>query len=309
MNRPANYSFTRYLTAKKSVDDRALNKDVWQALANSISAGSVERPLQIIETGAGIGIMVERMLEWGLFNHAEYTALDARIENIEALPNRLRSWAEQTGAEFSVEPDGALLLEHHQRTALVRGVSMDVFEYAAAGHHTQSFDLLVAHAFLDLLNVPAALPQLLRLVRPGGWFYFTINFDGMTHFEPPIDPELEARIERLYHASMDERRVDDRPSGDSRTGRHLFENLRRSGAKITHSGASDWVVFAGPSGYQEDEAYFLHFILHTIEEALFDHPELDPGRLEEWANTRHAQVAQGDLIYIAHQLDFLGQAA
>jgi len=33
---------------------------------------------------------------------------------------------------------------------------------------------------------------------------------------------------------------------------------------ILDAGSSDWVIFAGPQGYPSDEAYFLHFIIHTI---------------------------------------------
>ena len=58
------YSYARYLAAKKTVDDRALNRYIWQRLHQEISA----RPnlLRIVELGAGIGTMVERLVEWGL---------------------------------------------------------------------------------------------------------------------------------------------------------------------------------------------------------------------------------------------------
>jgi hypothetical protein len=65
-------------------------------------------------------------------------------------------------------------------------------------------------------------------------------------------------------------------------------------------------VFAGPEGYPADEAYFLHFILHTIYTALAGHPQLDAERFATWITERHTQVEQGTLVYIAHQLDFLG---
>ena len=34
---PTTYQFTRYLAAKKSVDDRALNRHVWHSLAQAMS--------------------------------------------------------------------------------------------------------------------------------------------------------------------------------------------------------------------------------------------------------------------------------
>jgi len=66
-------------------------------------------------------------------------------------------------------------------------------------------------------------------------------------------------------------------------------------------------VFAAPEGYPGDEEFFMHFIVHTIGSALEDHPGLDRKKFSEWIETRHAQVEQGRLVYIAHQLDFLGR--
>jgi hypothetical protein len=87
----------------------------------------------------------------------------------------------------------------------------------------------------------------------------------------------------------------------------IFGYLRSAGAELLDAGSSDWVVFAGPNGYPADEAYFLHFIVHTMHAALEGHPDLDAARFEDWVAQRHAQVEQGALVYIAHQLDFLGR--
>jgi len=107
---------------------------------------------------------------------------------------------------------------------------------------------------------------------------------------------------------MDERLTAGQPSGDSQAGRHLFSHLRTAGVELLDAGSSDWVVFAGPNGYPADEAYFLHFIIHTIDTALAGHPNLDPVRFTDWIARRHAQVDRGELVYLAHQLDFLGRA-
>jgi len=76
---------------------------------------------------------------------------------------------------------------------------------------------------------------------------------------------------------------------------------------VLAAGGSDWVVFAGANGYPADEAYFLHDIIHTIELVLTGHPHLDAERVGAWAALRHAQIEQGALVYIAHQLDVLGR--
>jgi hypothetical protein len=96
-------------------------------------------------------------------------------------------------------------------------------------------------------------------------------------------------------------------SGDSQSGRHLFHHLRQAGAQILAAGSSDWVVFAGEAGYPDDEAYFLHFIVETMRGALAGRAELDNGRFQDWIAQRHAQIEMGELVYIAHQLDFFGR--
>jgi hypothetical protein len=37
------------------------------------------------------------------------------------------------------------------------------------------------------------------------------------------------------------------------------------------------------------------------------HPEIDNSLFEAWIAQRHAQIEAGTLVYIAHQLDFLGR--
>lgn len=273
-------NFQRYLSAKKTVDDRALNKDVWRALQTQMPS----QP-RILEIGAGIGTMAERLVENGVVRDGVYTAVDTNPANIQTAQTRLSQL--QTNIQFQLE-------------------AIDLFDFAQREQGQQTWDVLIAHAFLDLMHIPATLPILFSLLKPGGLFYFTINFDGATILEPAVEPAFDALIERLYHETMDARVVNGRTSGDSQSGRHLFTHLRHAGASILTAGSSDWIIFAGKDGYTDDEAYFLHFIIHTMHQALQDHPQLDPAKFKKWIAQRHQQIKQGELIYIAHQLDFLG---
>lgn len=278
---PIEYTFTRYLSAKKSVDDRALNSHVWQTLVAALPDG----PLRVLEIGSGIGTMAERLVERGALTAGTYTAVDGEPANTAAARVRLQALPAAVQLEL---------------------VTDDAFNFATLEQGRRAWDALIAHAFLDLVDVPQALPQLLALLRPGGLCYFTINFDGATILEPTIDPALDAQIEALYHQTMDARLTNGQPSGDSRTGRHMFGHLRRAGVEVLAAGSSDWVVFAGAGGYPEDEAYFLHFIIHTLRQALAGHPALDGRLFEAWIAQRHAQIEAGALVYVAHQLDFVG---
>jgi hypothetical protein len=176
-----------------------------------------------------------------------------------------------------------------------------------------AFELVIAHAFLDLVDIDATLPPLLAALRPGGLAWLTLTFDGATIFEPPVEPALDARIEALYHATM-------RGAGrdGSRAGRRLIARLRGHGAEVVAAGSSDWVVFAAAAngitaGYPADEAFFLGYIVDTVERALTrrarpgrDGPDL--AALAAWAAERRRQIARGELVYIAHHLDVLARA-
>jgi SAM-dependent methyltransferase len=304
---PTSFPFTRYLAAKKTVDDRALNRHVWSSLAREVAAVAPDRPVRVLEIGAGIGTMVERLVEWELLRQATYTAIDADPETIAESRRQLPRWMTQHG--FDVQ-DEAMTRQRFCRDGYdiaVEAEAIDVQRFVARSRGCRVWDLLIAHAVLDLLDLRTTLPGLMSLLRPGGLCYFTIAFDGATILQPAIDPVLDEQIETLYHQTMDLRRIAGQPSGDSCTGRHLFGHLRTAGMEILAAGSSDWVVFAGPKGYPGDEAYFLHFIIHTIDTALREHPELDPIRLRSWIAQRHAQIEARSLVYIAHQLDFLAR--
>lgn len=318
MPAPTEYSFIRYLSAKRTVDDRALNQHVWDHLAAALrDLPPTSGPLTVLEIGAGIGTMLERMLENRLLPAGRYALLDAEVENVQTAALRLADWAVRYfgstraavgDAPFAIVPLAAFRIDAPAVPALdVYTYHSDLFDFLDAAGSTPVVDLLVANAFMDLVDVPNTLARLKPVLRPGALVYLTINFDGATLLQPTLDPVLDAQIEERYHATMDQRTVDGQPSGDSHTGRHLFGHLTRAGIRVLDAGCSDWVVFPHEDGYPGDEAYFLHFIIHTMQQALQNAPDLDPDRLAAWAAARHSQIERGELLYIAHQLDYLGR--
>ena len=273
--------YARYLLAKRRLDDRSLNYQVWLALAEYLTGSS---GCEILELGAGVGTMVERLQTAGLLTRANYTLLDG------------------DGALLALARERLGTERHGTRLHYVVAAFQDFLRTAPTAH----FDLIIAHSFLDLIDLPLLLPRLLGLLKPGAAFYFTLNFDGGTILQPPVEPILDEKIERLYHQTMDERLFQGEPAGDSRTGRHLPALLREAGGLLSAAGSSDWVVLAGPDGYSHDETYFLGCILTMMERALRDRPELTEGELADWVARRRQQIATGELFYVAHQLDYFG---
>lgn len=277
-------AFHAFLRAKQSVDDRALHQGVYGALLEWLALPR-QRPLEVLEIGCGIGTMVQRLARWGTWKHAStpirYTALDRDPANIALLPTL-----------------------HTDQVHLIP-VADDVYEFAEdASARGQRYDLVIAHAVLDLLHMPRALSMLRGLIEPNGAGWITLNFDGATILEPPIEPHFDDLIEARYHATMDARVSDGAPSGESRTGRRLFAALPAAGFTIDAAGPSDWVVRPVNGGYPDAEQRFVHSILETMRGALANDSAIDPSRFAQWLDQRHAQLAGGSLTYLAKQYDF-----
>ena len=329
MSGPVEYNFARYLAAKKSVDDRALNQLVWRQLAHELSARQTQppaRPLQILEVGAGIGTMVERLLDTSLLSNSRYTAIDASADNIRTASSRLPGLAGQRGFAVSSpqpqklagpRPEGSRdyvyhLLRSRQDDKQPQNINLelkpaDLFDFVELTTNHGQTDLLIAHAFMDLVDARRTLDRFKQVLAPQALLYLTINFDGESILEPVISHQLDSKIFQLYHQTMDGRVINGAPSGDSRTGRHLFSFLPETGYEIIAAGSSDWVVYPSRQGYPGDEAFFLHFIVNTIHSALCDHVELDQDYFMRWIQLRHDQIDDHELTYIAHQLDFLAK--
>jgi 2-polyprenyl-3-methyl-5-hydroxy-6-metoxy-1,4-benzoquinol methylase len=172
MPRPDVFSFTRYLAAKKSVDDRALNRHVWETFQHHSAKWDDNRAMRLLEIGCGIGTMVERLTEWGALPElCEITAIDEQSENIREASGRL--------SKIPIPP--------------VTLLGDDLYAFAAK-NSTILWDVVVSNAVLDLLNIPEALRVMFSLLNPGGLFLFTINFDGVTIFEPDIDPIFDQEV-------------------------------------------------------------------------------------------------------------------
>lgn len=305
MTHPPNYDFRRYLRAKRSVEARALNREVWEQMALQIS--ELDRPIRLLELGAGIGSMALRFLENGLLKQASYTLVEREAAYLQEAKKTLLAGAKENGYQAEESAEGNLILIHQRNKAAFHFVTSDAADFLESSEGEPGWDLLIAHAFLDLFDMQSALPQFLGALRPKGYFYFPINYDGLTAFEPQFDPVFETELLTLYHRSMDERLVDGLPSGDSQTGRHLFAALSAAGGLVLTAGSSDWLVFPRDAEYPADEAYFLHYILHTIETEFLGQAELDAASLQEWLSTRNAQIENAELLFIAHNLDFFGQ--
>ena len=98
MSIPQTYDFIDYLVAKKNVDDRSLNRNVWGRLQRALADHEAQEQLRVLEIGSGIGTMIERMAAGPLMHRSSlYTAVDINPDCTRAARRRLSRWAKRLG--------------------------------------------------------------------------------------------------------------------------------------------------------------------------------------------------------------------
>jgi SAM-dependent methyltransferase len=276
-----NHANTRYLEAKRSVDERHRSIRVRDRLLEALP----EHP-RVLEAGCGTGITVSRLLRWGV-DPDQYVGVD-RDRGVVAFARSTRSAALRYASYDVTETDvggrvGNFSFRFETGDALV------------AFEEKENADLLIAQGFMDLVPIREAVSVFEATLRPGGLAYFPITFDGGTAFQPshPADES----IERAYHDA-----IDAEPTRDSQSGRHLIDLLRERAGTLVAVGASDWIVRPQGGDYPADEQYFLGTILDFIAEALRSTETI---AATDWLDTRRKQLAAGELTYMAHQYDLL----
>ncbi len=293
----------RYLAAKKSIDDRALNHHVWETLRVTLPQTTGGAPVNILEIGAGIGTMLERMVDRHLLTGpVTYMATDCDPNQLMAARRYLTKWAGKKGYSLSWtgENHGCLSTPGARISLSLEPASAE--ELADRADSPGTFHLIIAHAVLDLIDFPNLLPRLLSRLTDNGMAYCTCNFDGETVFLPKWAGEEE--IIGRYHASMEARL-----SGASHTGRRLLSFLQGPGLELLAAGSSDWIIHPRNHGYLTNESYFLHAIIETVEQELCrqDLSPADLAGLTDWARLRHRQVDDGELSFLARHLDLLAR--
>ena len=313
MTSPDAYSATRYLASKATIDARSRHPRLQAHLLDALADRSREavRPLRLFEMGGGVGTLcidvLEGLLERGVSSVA-YTMVDTNGDAVEAARERIAAWGRDRGMDvFAAGP--RLVVSGSTADLAVNLHTGDALQHLEDHEGTQ-FDGIVAQAVLDIVHLPTALQRFRDRSHAETLWYMPIHFDGVTAFEPAVDPELDATIEQLFHDSMTGDADTYGPKGGPHTGRTLLSALPNGGASLVDAAASDWIVFARNDGdYPADEAYFLHHILHFVETELADHPALDADAFRSWMKARRQQVANGELTYVAHQLDVLARAS
>jgi SAM-dependent methyltransferase len=291
--------FQKYLLAKKSVDDQALNRNVFDIFSEFVSNGKRQ---SILEIGGGIGTMVQRLAAWLPKYDLDYTLMDIDPANINAAKVVVSQITSGFTNNSQTGLQGKAAISGEKKQLRMNFLTTDVYDLSSS--EGSIWDGIVANAFFDLVELDSVLPILNKLLRPGGWIYATINFDGHTVFEPVINDMLDIKIIDAYHSSMDKRRFNGKLSIGSQSGRKLFKAFQNHGFEIRAVGSSDWVVFPRQNEYFANERYFLEVILSFLKESITPSDLISQQQLNDWLEIRKNQLDNGELLFVAHQLDY-----
>ncbi len=207
----------RYLRAKASVDARGVNLAVRNAVAQALARMPLarmpaDRPLRVLECGGGAGGAFRQWTRlFAPFPQVEFTVVDRDPVPLAVYRQEVHAWADAAGFRMEEEDANRLRFGGGGRAFDVR------FREAAIPRgfdprEDGAFDLLLAQSFWDLLGRGTALSLGRRLLAPGGIFYATLTFAGVTRFGPPH--ELDRRLLVCYHAS-----IRTRPAAELAVGR------------------------------------------------------------------------------------------
>ncbi|MGA6927284.1 MAG: hypothetical protein WBY88_16465 [Desulfosarcina sp.] len=293
----------RYLSAKKEVDDRALNRLVWEKLRQTLPQTAGREPVSILEIGAGIGTMLARVVDWGLLTgDAIYAITDSAEDHFPEGRKYLSRWARQRGHHLSwIDQRHGRLITAGADVRLAFGAA-SVQALADGSGPPGLFHLLIAHAVLDLIDFPVLLPKLLQRLHQNGLAYLTCNFDGETLFLPEDPGPEEKKILTGYHASMEARL-----SGASVTGRRLLAFLHRPELDLLAAGSSDWIIHPRNGHYTTEETFFLNAMVAMVERELTGKPTDATAGLSAWTALRRRQIQAGELTFLARHLDVLAR--
>src|SRR3989304_4630919 len=162
---PPGSDFVRYRASKKTVDDRALNVHVLQSFRDSLPASGPASPLRILEVGAGIGTMIERLLDWGLLADPQITAAGEQAELLGEARRRLTTFGNAHGYHLSGADSSSLELRRGEHLIRINFVEQEVLDFARSHTGPPEWDVLLANAFLDLVDPQATLRALSILLR------------------------------------------------------------------------------------------------------------------------------------------------
>lgn len=292
-------AFADFLQAKFALDERSLNREVRGAFLDALR--SLPR-IQCLDVGAGTCATLRRLLNSALTTPLSLTALDRDPGLLDIARQETAAWLRALGLEPRMEK--GVIQTQGERLTTIRFVAGELRDYRP----DRLYNVITAHAFLDIAPLPEALRLFAAWLQPGGYLYASSNYDGDTALLPEYDDAaFEARLLGHYNHTMERRRVDGQATGGAYCGRRVHGLLPEYGFDILAYGSSDWNITPFLGEYRDGDAVCLMAVLEMIRgegqsSGLFHQDQLD-----RWREDRLRLLQQRRMGLIIHQLDLLGR--
>jgi SAM-dependent methyltransferase len=292
-------SFADYLTAKFALDERSLNGEVRQAYLEAL--GGLPQ-IECLDVGAGTGATLRRLLNSGLKAPLSVTALDRDPGLMDIARRDAAGWLRALDLEPRMA-DGVIQTQGELLTA-IRFVHGELNHYRP----DRLYNVITAHAFLDLTPLREALRLFAGWLHPTGYLYASINYDGETALWPVYaDAAFEARLLEHYNQTMERRRADGYATGGAYCGRRLHDLLPEYGFEILVHGCSDWNISPAQGEYRDCDAVCVEALLNMIREEGQGSGLFAQDKLDCWHEDRMRLLLQGLLEMQIHHLDLLAR--
>jgi SAM-dependent methyltransferase len=292
-------SFADYLKAKFALDERSLNREVRGAFLDALHSLP---QIQCLDVGAGTCATLQRLLNSGLTTPLSLTALDRDPGLLDIARQEAEGWLRALGLDPRIEA-GAIRTQG-ERLMAIRFAVGELKDYQP----DRLYNVITAHAFLDIAPLPEALRLFAAWLQPGGYLYASLNYDGDTALLPVYeDADFEARLLGHYNHTMERRRVDGRATGGAYCGRRLHGLLPEYGFDILAYGSSDWNIAPFLGEYRDSDAVCLNALLEMIRAEGQSSGLFQQDQLERWREDRLQLLRRRRLGLIIHQLDLLAR--
>lgn len=292
--------FRDYLDIKFDLDGRSLNRDVQAAFNKELMA---RREWSILDVGAGNGANLRRLINLHFPGILKVTAVDIDPELLEQAHRQLSLTLALKG--FDLKTDQNLIQARRKKERIrIEFLETDLKQYTPKiGKH---FDVILAHAVLDLLPARKMIRRMSRWLKPGGMLYSTLNYDGGTWLFPAYrDESLEEKILKIYDDSMEQRTMWGLPIAGAHSGRRLHAECLKAGLDMISLGSSDWNLVPHYGSYRGLEKFCLEYLLGLIHKEAVASKQFSPVKLADWYKDRRLALASARLGLVCHQLDLL----
>jgi SAM-dependent methyltransferase len=266
------------------------------AARSETAAGALEElprdadVLRIVDLGAGTGANI-RYLAPLLGGRQDWLALDHDAALLEALPERLRRWAEGNGGCF--RRDGETM-DVEGDTFAVR-VALRQADLTREPLPLAGAQLVSASALLDLTSSSWLDALLERCRSERAAVLFALTYDGEIAWRPPEDGDAlvralvnrHQRSDKGFGAALGPTAVD-----------HGAAQLRRLGYEV-RLGRSDWVV-------GRDAVAIQHALVDDWSAAARTVAPDAAGAIDAWRRRRLARLREGTSSLVVGHQDLVG---